>query len=404
MNNGANLKNTVNRKEQFRKMADEAGLPKDAFESAVEAKSEFPPFVSADSLLENPPPRPKTLIAGILHQGEKLIIGGSSKTNKTWSSIDLAVSVATGAKWWGYATTKSRVLYINFELTKFFMRERIRRVLEAKGGVEKLENLDVWNLRGHACSYSSLARECSERIKRGDYALVIIDPIYKCLGDSDENSAGDIAKLCNRFERLAVDTGAAIMFAAHFSKGNQAGKSSIDRIGGSGVWARDADTIMTITQHEEDDAYVVETTVRNFPAAPSVGVRWRCPLMVPSADLDPTRLRKAGRVPQFKEQGVLELLPDNGMTYTDWMSKAVEALRMSESTFKGILKRLQKAHKVEHIGGKYGRAPNWDVPPADLETGTVVPAGGMGQKGREGQNIILPLDASKGGLVGAISS
>jgi hypothetical protein len=403
MKNGANLKDTVNREEQFRKMAAEAGLSKDAFESAVEARSEFPPFVSADLLLENPPPRPRALIAGILHQGEKLIIGGSSKTNKTWSSIDLAVSVATGADWWGYSTTKSKVLYINFELPEFFMTERIRKVWEAKGGAGKIVNLDAWNLRGYACSSSSLARECSERIKRGDYALIIIDPIYKCLGDGDENSARDIANLCNRFERLAVETGAAIMFAAHFSKGNQAGKSSIDRIGGSGVWARDADTIMTITQHEEDDAYVVETTVRNFPAAPSVVVRWRYPLMVPSSDLDPTRLRKAGRVPQFKEQGVLELLPDNGMTYTDWMSKAVEALRMSESTFKGILQRLLRAHKVERIDGKYARAINWDAPPADLETGTST-AGSMGQKGQERQNTILPLDASKGGMVGAISS
>jgi hypothetical protein len=319
------------------------------------------------------------LIAGILHQGEKLIIGGSSKTNKTWSSVALAVSVTTGTAWWGFPTTKSKVLYINFELPPFFMAERIRKVWKAKGGVGKIRNLDVGNLRGHACSSSSLVRALRERIKAGDYALIIIDPIYKCLGDGDENSAGDIAKLCNRFERLAVETGAAIMFAAHFSKGNQAAKSAIDRIGGSGVWARDADTIMTITQHEDDDVYVVETTVRNFPAVPPVGVRWQYP-----------KLRKAGRAGKFKEQDVLELLPDDGMTYTDWMGKAVKTLRMSESTFKGIKKRLQEGHKVELVDGKYTRAINWDEPPAALETGNGTAQVGEVRKDGMGEIPLAP--------------
>jgi len=39
---------------------------------------------------------------------------------------------------------------------------------------------------------------------------------------------------------------AASVFGAHFSKGNQAGKESIDRISGSGVFARDPDTILVI--------------------------------------------------------------------------------------------------------------------------------------------------------------
>jgi len=36
-----------------------------------------------------------------------------------------------------------------------------------------------------------------------------------------------------------VKTGAAVGFGAHYSKGNQAGKEAIDRVSGSGVFARD---------------------------------------------------------------------------------------------------------------------------------------------------------------------
>jgi RecA-family ATPase len=42
----------------------------------------------------------------------------------------------------------------------------------------------------------------------------------------------------NEMEEIAIKTGAAVVFAAHFSKGNQAAKSSIDRISGSGCFCK----------------------------------------------------------------------------------------------------------------------------------------------------------------------
>ena len=40
-----------------------------------------------------PPPQ---IIEGVLHQGCKMILGGTSKSNKSWCLLDLAVSVASG--------------------------------------------------------------------------------------------------------------------------------------------------------------------------------------------------------------------------------------------------------------------------------------------------------------------
>jgi hypothetical protein len=39
----------------------------------------------------------------------------------------------------------------------------------------------------------------------------------------------------------------------------------MDRISGSGVFARDPDTIITMTRHEQDDAFATEMTLRNHP-------------------------------------------------------------------------------------------------------------------------------------------
>ncbi len=96
------------------------------------------------------------------------------------------------------------------------------------------------------------------KIESGKYSLfIVIDLVYKVLGGRDENAAGDISELCNELEQIAVVTGAAILYAAHFSKGNQAGKEAMDRIGGSGVFGRDPDTIITLTKHQREGAYTV---------------------------------------------------------------------------------------------------------------------------------------------------
>src|SRR5207244_10394065 len=104
-------------------------------------------------------------------------------------------------------------------------------------------------------------RRILRAIKSKKYVLIILDPIYKLLGSSEENKAGDTATLLNEVESLAVETGAAVAYGSHFSKGNQAQKESIDRVSGSGVYARDPDSIVNFTRHEKDDCYTVEATL-----------------------------------------------------------------------------------------------------------------------------------------------
>ena len=155
----------------------------------------------------------------------------------------------------------------------------------------------VWNLRGHAADFRALLPKIRAQIQDDGYSLVIIDPTYKLLGECDENSATDIAALLNAVERLAVSTGAAVALANHYAKGNAAGKEAMDRISGSGVFARDPDSLVTFTRHEEDNAYTVDTILRNFPPVQSFVVRWEWPLFMRASELDPKRLRAAGGRP-----------------------------------------------------------------------------------------------------------
>jgi RecA-family ATPase len=51
----------------------------------------------------------------------------------------------------------------------------------------------------------------------------------------------------NELEALARRTGAAIVVAHHFAKGDSTAKSAIDRMSGAGAWARDPDSLVVMT-------------------------------------------------------------------------------------------------------------------------------------------------------------
>jgi hypothetical protein len=89
----------------------------------------LPKILNLRQLLEVAPAPPPQIIEGILHQACKMILGGTSKSNKSWCLLDLAVSVASGQKWWGRQCTKIPVIYINFELHDWAIMQRLNALL-----------------------------------------------------------------------------------------------------------------------------------------------------------------------------------------------------------------------------------------------------------------------------------
>jgi 5S rRNA maturation endonuclease (ribonuclease M5) len=296
----------------------------------------LPPVIDAAEFLAQPIIPPPELIWGILHQGSKMVLGGGSKTFKTWTLTDLAVSVAAGEPWLSFKTTKGHVLFLNFEIQPAFFQHRIATVSKEKKIELSPGMIDVWNLRGHSASYHVI-------IPR-----IILDPIYKLYGDTDENAAGAVAKLLNALEWLTVDTGAAVAFGAHYSKGNQAAKEAIDRISGSGVFARDPDSILNFTQHEEPDAFVVEATLRNFKPVQPFVVRWQYPLMRRAEGLDPTKLKQQGGRPKlYTLDRLLPFLKGQKLNSQNWFKLASPETGISKTRFYALLEEARKHPNVK---------------------------------------------------------
>lgn len=213
---------------------------------------------------DNLPKRPPVLIGteqdGILRRGHVMEITAASKAGKTWLAIELAAAIATGTPWLGLPCTKSRVLYLNFEIDGASFDERIGKVWDKLGKPEGAELLEVVSMRGNellSAGLDKLADKVAEATgaraalagiePREYYSAIIFDPFYMAFS-GDENNAGDVKAALRTFIALAEATGAAVVYIHHHAKGASGGKDSIDRGAGSGVHGRAPDTVLDLSE------------------------------------------------------------------------------------------------------------------------------------------------------------
>jgi len=198
----------------------------------------------------NMPDLAPPLIENVLRQGHKMLIAGPSKAGKSYALIEMAAAIAEGRKWLGWQCAKGRVLYVNLELDRASCLHRFRDIYSALNiPAKNLNSIDIWNLRGVTEPMDKLAPKLIRRAKKRNYIAVIIDPIYKVI-TGDENSADQMAHFCNQFDKVCTQLECAVIYCHHHSKGSQGGKRSMDRASGSGVFARDPDALLDMTELE----------------------------------------------------------------------------------------------------------------------------------------------------------
>ena len=198
------------------------------------------------------------LIENILRRGHKMLLAGPSKAGKSYALIQLCCAIAEGRRWFDWECARGRVLYVNLELDRASCLHRFKDVYEALGwDPQHLDNIDIWNLRGKAVPMDKLAPKLIRRAQKKNYIAIVIDPIYKVI-TGDENSADQMARFCNQFDRVCHELGAAVIYCHHHSKGSQGQKRSMDRASGSGVFARDPDVLLDLIELETTEALAAQ--------------------------------------------------------------------------------------------------------------------------------------------------
>lgn len=266
----------------------------------------LPSVISLDKYKDHVPKLSDELIQGVLRVGHKMLISGPSKAGKSFLLMELCIAIATGGEWLGFPCKKGRVFYINLEIDPNSCITRFLKIYNALGitDTNDMKNIDIWNLRGHAVPLDQLVPYIIKKTKDKQYDAIILDPIYKIL-TGDENSATEMAKFTNQFDRICTETGCAAIYCHHHSKGAQGSKRAMDRASGSGVFARDPDAQLDIIQLELTEeqknklpdpnitAWRVESSLREFPNIVPVNMWFVHPIHL--VDEDGTLLKSAAQ-------------------------------------------------------------------------------------------------------------
>lgn len=226
----------------------------------------LPPVIPVDSII-NPPPLKPPIIAGILREGEAMLLSGSPKAGKSFLICQLALAVASGTEWVGQKCKKRKVLYIDAELPREVAQNRMHDIWRKCDTVIPVfpDNLDLISTKSDSVTLSDIADDIEHNA--GKYDLVIIDPLYMFI-NSDQNDNTQMKKEMDQIKRIYA-TGASVIVNHHMTKGMQNGKMSIDRASGAGVISRFFDSILTLNllqPEQEDDARPerIEADTRSF--------------------------------------------------------------------------------------------------------------------------------------------
>ena len=123
-----------------------------------------------------------------------------------------------------------------------------------------------------SCAYTPLLRKCNTTSNHRNYKLSLLD----------ENNTQDMGSLLQSLDRLVQVTGAALVFVHHYRKSG--GGKSMDRLSGSGLIARDFDSMLGIDWNQKGDQLLdtgtLKATLRSHPPLDEITVRWEHPLIV----------------------------------------------------------------------------------------------------------------------------
>ncbi len=263
---------------KLQKLVD-TNIGKDSWDDWVDfiEGDELTPFEYPSDLIEERPALAPELVGGLLRLGHKMIVQGASKAGKSFFLLELGICLSEGMDFLGFNCRKSKVLYINLEIDRPSCFDRVFKIYdEYKITKPAKHQFTIWNLRGKAMPLDKLVPKIIKRIKGQQYNAIIIDPIYKVI-TGDENNATEMGHFCNQFDKICDEAKCSVIYAHHHSKGAQGGKFVQDRSSGSGVFARDPDTIIDLSQldiskevmnkiadSEDDTAWLMTCITRDF--------------------------------------------------------------------------------------------------------------------------------------------
>lgn len=310
-----------------------------------------PTIESLSEFKANCSPKPYELLEGTIYKGCKVALAGQSKAGKSHLAMQLAHAISTGNDFLGMSTRKSKVLYLNLELPDFVVNSRYAALESKISDNSDNPNLYISNGRGNWSGIESLDMMVDEIIEKG-IGLIVVDPFYK-VHDIDEIDQASVKKVLRSFDEITDKTDATLVYIHHFNKGKASDKNNIDLLAGSGVLARDFDSLMLLKENK-DGKPVLEFILRCHPPKEPIILVEDYPIKVVDNE---SMSEGGGTLPSESEkvtngkycfEQIKPVLADNEPISSGELQKIVEEeTGMKKSTFNALLKEAKKCGLVK---------------------------------------------------------
>jgi hypothetical protein len=270
--------------------------------------------VSAAALLARDIPKPVSLVGdGLITEGGFALLYGRPGLGKTWAVLELALCVARGEPWYGFATRQTRVGILQLELPLYFVQQRLREVAgDRTDGLDSISVLARPDLQGAVNLLDTMHRDgiatwCRER----QLGMLVIDALSR-VHQEDENSSKELGRVLAEFDRLREEASCAVVPVHHEPKAKEGRNGSsrddhLDAARGSSRLQSDPQTLLRLHASRG----VIALTAAKVNQGPS-------PAPVYLDQLESGRLVQIDEPPDPKEVGeanledVFKALPPEG--------------------------------------------------------------------------------------------
>lgn len=201
----------------------------------------------------------------LLPIGGLMLIHGPAKSFKSFLALDMLSSLAQGRPWCHFEPTEepTKVCVVQFEIPLPYYLQRTN-LLRAAATEPQLfdENFGTFTPRTRprlVAGDPKTEDPILAALVDAEVQVVMIDPIRRGMGFASMNDENEVRKMLAFFERMN-DEGITVVATHHNRKANSRG-GEMDAMTGSGAFAGDADSVLSINVPPKLDA---STTYRNI--------------------------------------------------------------------------------------------------------------------------------------------
>src|SRR6266571_390017 len=303
---------------------------------------------------------PEYLISKVLQTASVSLIYGVSGTGKTFTCLDLALSIAHGIAWRGRKVKQGPVWFVNTEGGRA-LKKRLKAWYQEHPGLLPSPDFKVipWSLDLRENYQTRL-----DTLKDQDEApiLILFYNFSMCTDKVNQNLQEEVAAILRRLHFIADSYECHIMIVHHTNKegdvnGTMAFRNHVDNmieLKKEDKSQKDSPILFSSQKARDDEPFGdirIELKTVNLYADPETG-EWLTSCVI--ADCEQAEPEKF--VPQTQKQ-VLEILKAHGqLTCAQWLKHCASVYQMSETTFyrlRGIVEKEGLATTTaEKVKGK----------------------------------------------------